>query len=259
MDEIHEASQPNNDGLDQDGLEPADKIIGKAELTGRDIAAFKLAHEHRYLVYNQIRAAFWKERSLPAKACYRRVERLVNSGFLKQGYSGRKGMHVYFLTERSLEILQEQGLDSSMQLYVPTKYFDRSIDHDLKLLNVRILFRGFGLDSWTGERVLRERDHLKDLPDAVLNIRGKRIPIEFENHLTKSMERYQEMLSFYSEHLTYFILLMIIDGDTKDWLVRGLEYNAKRIWFTTYNELIDDKEEALFENKRASFKLARLL
>ena len=234
------------------------QVIQPIELTDRDVAVFKLVHEHRYLAYGQIREAFWKERSEPAKACYRRIERLINSGYFSKGYSGRKNLNIYFVTEKSLEILKDRKLDSDIRLYEPTPYFDRSIDHDLKVASVRIFLRQFGLDSWTPERVLRERDHLFRVPDGVLNIRGKRIAIEFENHLTKSMKRYQEILDYYSDHKNYLLLLVIIDGDTKDWLVHGMRYNAKKIWITTYQELMNDKEDALFENKRASFKLSRL-
>jgi len=253
MDQPHKNASPASDDS-----EDVSKIIKPIELTDRDVAVFKFVHEHRYLAYGQIREAFWKDRSEPAKACYRRIERLINSGYLKKGYSGRKNLNIYFATEKSLAILEERKLDSGVGLYETTPHFDRSIDHDLKVASVRILFRQFGLDSWTSERVLRDRDHLFRVPDGVLNLRGKRIAIEFENHLTKSMKRYQEVFSYYSDHKTYLLLLMIIDGDTKDWLLNGMRYNAKKIWMITYQELMNDKGEALFENKRASFKLNRL-
>ena len=253
MDQPHDNESPAIEDS-----EDVSKTIKPIELTDRDIAVFKLIHEHRYLAYGQIREAFWKDRSEPAKACYRRIERLINSEFLRKAYSGRKSLNIYFATEKSVAILKERNLDSDIRLYEPTPHFDRSIDHDLKVASVRILLRQFGLDTWTSERVLRERDKLYRIPDGVLSIRGKRIAIEFENHLTKSMKRYQEVLNYYSEHKTYLLLLMIIDGDTKDWLVGGMKYNAQKIWMITYQDLMNDKGEALFENKRASFKLSRL-
>ena len=62
----------------------SDEDLEPLVLTDRDMSLFRYAHEHRYLAYSQIRAAFWKERSLDAKACYKRVERLVNAGYLKR-------------------------------------------------------------------------------------------------------------------------------------------------------------------------------
>lgn len=253
MDQPHDNESPAIEDS-----EDVSKIIKPIELTDRDIAVFKFVHEHRYLAYGQIREAFWKDRSELAKACYRRIERLINSGYLRKDYSGRKSLNIYFATEQSVAILKERNLDSDIRLYEPTPHFDCSIDHDLKVASVRILFRQFGLDTWISERVLRERDKLFRIPDGVLIIRGKKIAIEFENHLTKSMKRYQEVLNYYSDHNTYLLLLMIIDGDTKDWLVSGMKYNAKKIWMITYQDLMNDKGEALFENKRASFELSRL-
>ena len=230
------------------------------ELTDRDIAAFKLIHEQRYLVYNQIRRAFWKGRSVTANACYRRVERLINSGYLIKGYAKRKSIHIYLNTEKSLKVLQERGLDSSIPLYKLRRDFEKYTTHDLNVTNVRTLFREHGLDSWTSERVLRERDHLPRIPDGVLNIRGKKAAIEFENHLTKSKKTYQEMFDYYRAHGDeYYLVFLIIYGPTRDWIVEDPNYDARQVWITNYNDLMNEREEALFENKRASFKLSRLL
>jgi len=249
-------NESKEDFIEEDENAPLDPL----ELTHRDIAIFKLAHEHRFIVYSQIREGFWKNRTVPAKTCYKRVQRLVRSGFLEKGYSTRKSLDVYFVTSKSLDILRERGLDSGLELYKPTEWFDRSIDHDLKVLNLRILFRDLGLDSWTSERIARERQYLKKIPDGVLNVGGKKIAIEFENlGLTKQMVRYQAMLNYYKQHEKYALLFIIIDGDVKDWLVRILDYDVKRVWITTYREVERKKENALFENKAASFTLSEIL
>jgi hypothetical protein len=247
-----------NESFENDQLEST-KEPSPLELTDRDIAAFKLIHEHRYLVYNQIHRAFWKGRSVPAKACYKRVEKLVKFGYLKQGYSKRKSIHIYFVTDKSLKVLTERGLDSTLPLYVPGPNLEHHIAHDLNVTNLRTLFRELGLDAWRSERILRERDHLQRVPDGVLNIRGKKAAIEFENHLTKSKIRYQQLFDYYRAHdKEHYLLFVIIDGDTRDWLLT-LNYDARQVWVTTYSELMNKREEALFENKRASFKLSRLL
>ena len=247
--ETHESEE-------EDETKPLDLL----ELTDRDIAVFKLAHEHRFIAYSQIREGFWKNRKVPAKTCYKRIERLLRSGFLAKVRSTRKGLDCYFVTDKSLQVLNERGLDSSLALYQPTEWFDRSIDHDLKVTNLRILFRDLGLDSWTSERVARERDHLKKVPDGILNIGGKKIAIEFENlGLTKEMVRYQAMLNYYKEHENYVLLFMIVDGNVKDWLIRVMDYDVKRVWIATYRELTKKKEDTVFENKAASFALSELL
>lgn len=231
-------------------------------LTNRDIELFRYAHEHRYLAYSQIREAFWKENSLDAKACYKRVEKLVNAGYLEKGYSGRLCLDVYFVTQKSYEILKERGTDSKLDLYEPTESFDRHIDHDLHVTNLRILFRDLGLDDWESERVLRYGNHRSGpRPDGIIHFGGdKRAAIEFENHnLSKSKKRYQGMMNYYWSHQLYPLLFVIIKGEIKDWLVTALDYDIKQVWMTTYKELMNEREGAIFENKAASFKLKKIL
>lgn len=252
----------NDDMIEQPELEEEDetKPLDSVELTNRDIAIFKLAHEHRYLVHSQIREGFWKNRSTPAKTPHRRIQRLVNSGFLERGYSEMKNLNCYAITEKSLAILRARNLDSGLSLYKFTPRFDRSIDHDLKLLNLRIIFRQFGLDSWTCERITREREHQERIPDGILNVSGKRIAVEFENNgLTKEIARYQAMFTYYNRHEIYALLFLIIDGNLKDWIIRVLDYDVQRVWMVSYKEILKRKEKAVFENKAASFTLSDIL
>jgi len=227
-------------------------------LTDRDIAVFKLMHEQRYVCYNQIATGFWKERSESAKACWHRVERLEKAGFLRKEYSGRKKLHIYFATQKAVEELKLRSLDSGIPTYEVRPYFDRNIAHDLNVTSIRILFRQLGLHQWTSERILWEREHLFNKPDGVLTLRGRKIAIEYENGLTKSHARYQAMLEYYNDHEGYQLLFVIIKGDTRDWLI-DLKYDARKIWFAGYKELMNEKEKTIFENKRARFELSRLL
>ncbi|MDA9101158.1 hypothetical protein N9K06_00630 [Omnitrophica bacterium] len=227
-------------------------------LTGRDMALLNLAHEQRFLCYSQIRAAFWKENSEDAKACWHRVERLIKEGYLRKEYTGRKKLNLYLSTEKAVRELAAKSLDQGIPPFVMKPYYERCIEHDLNVTNVRILFRELGLHQWTSERVLWEREHQYNRPDAILTLRGRKIAIEFENGLTKSKVKYREMLEFYSSHEGYRLLFMVIKGDTRDWLVE-LEYDARKIWLAGYKELMDQREKTIFENKRGVFELSRLL
>jgi len=245
------------DGADESP--DANRVIEKLELTHRDIALFKLAHEHRYIVYAQIREAFWKDRSIPANACYKRIERLVKSGFLEMWCSRRKNLNCYLITPKSYEVLREKDLDSGLRLYERTRDYDRFIDHDLKVMNLRLLFRQIGLDSWTSERAIRELRNAKKIPDGILTVRGKHIAIEFENGLEKPKKDYQEMLSYYEGHEDYDMLFVIVDGHIKDWIVTGLDYDIQRFWVAAYLDLIKHREKGIFENKVAIFTLGELV
>lgn len=227
-------------------------------LTDRDIALLKLAHEQRFVCYNQISTAFWKDRSEGAKACWHRIERLVNEEYLRKEYTGRKKLHLYFATGKAHDELETRTLDSGIPLFEMKPNYDRNVDHDLNVTNIRIVFRELGFHQWMSERILWEREHLYNRPDGILTIRGRKVAVEFENGLTKSKKRYQEMLDFYSTHEGYRLLFLIIKGDTRDWLLE-LKYDARKIWMCGYKDLMAQRENTTFENKRSTFELSRLL
>jgi hypothetical protein len=227
-------------------------------LTERDLAVFQFIHEQRYVCYNQIKDGFWKERSPDANACWHRVGKLVNAGYLTKEYSGKQGTDAYFASNAAVEVLKTKGMDGGLKVVEPTPCFDKNISHDLHVNNLRILFREIGLYQWTSERILIERDHSFQRPDAVLTIRGRRIALEFENGLTKGRERYRDLFGYYDRCESYRLLFVIVRGDTRDWLVE-LDYDARKTWFVDYKKLIKEREKVLFANKRGEFELSRLL
>ena len=239
---------------------PAVEVDDKAPvvLTKRDVEVLKFAHEQRYLCYNQISDTFWKGCSEDANACKHRVAKLVSSGYLSKQYSGRKKLDIYFASEKAVELLKTRSLDSGIPALRITRDFERYISHDLHVTDLRILFRDLGWHEWTSERVLLERDHLFHRPDGVLTVRGRKIAIEFENKITKGKARYQKLFEDYDHHQGYRLIFMIILGDIRDWLL-DLKYDARKVWFADYEELMNDKGKAKFENMRGEFELSRLL
>ena len=227
-------------------------------LTDRDLAVMQFAHEQRYLAYNQISDTFWKGCSEDANACKHRVAKLVTAGYLSKKYSGRKKVDVYFATEKAVEALKAKSLDFGIPALKFTRDFERYISHDLHVTDIRMLFRELGWREWTSERVLRERDHYYHRPDGVLTVRGQKIAIEFENRITKGKARYKEMFDYYDGHAGYKLLFVIIRKDIRDWLL-DLKYDARKVWFANYEDLMAQKGKALFENMRATFELSRLL
>ena len=227
-------------------------------LTKRDVEVMKFANEQRYLCYNQISNAFWKGCSEDANACKHRVAKLVSVGYLSKQYSGRKKLDLYFATEKAVEMLKTRSLDSGIPALRITRDFERYVSHDLHVTDLRILFRDLGWHDWTSERVLLERDHLFHRPDGVLTVRGRKIAIEFENKITKGKARYQKLFEDYDHHEGYRLIFVIILGDIRDWLL-DLKYDARKVWFADYEELMNGKGKTLFENTRGEFELSRLL
>jgi hypothetical protein len=226
-------------------------------LTKRDIGIFKMIHEHRYSANNQIRAAFWKGGSIKAHSSYRRIQRLVNMGYLERTYSERSSCVVYYLAESGYKELQSRGLDSGLALYEKTEDFDRYSEHDMKVLSVRILFAELGLDQWRSERLLKDKDNLARFPDGVLNVRGLKIAIELEN-TRKDKKRYPEIFGYYGENTDYALVFMVMVQGLKNWML-DMNYDAERVWFTHYDDLFKFREQTLFENRDASFNLSRII
>ena len=240
------------------GPEGVIENAGPVVLTERDIAVMQFAHEQRYLCYNQISDTFWKGCSEDAKACKHRVAKLVSAGYLSKQYSGRKKLDIYFASEKAVELLKSRSLDSGIPALRITRDFERYIAHDLHVTDLRILFRDLGWRDWTSERLLLERDHLFHRPDGVLTVRGRKIAIEFENKITTGKARYQKLFEDYDNHQGYRLIFVIILGDIRDWLL-DLKYDARKVWFADYEDLMNTKGKANFANKRGEFELSRLL
>lgn len=237
---------------------PAENETGPLVLTTRDIAILKLVHEQRYLAFNQIRTAFWKDRSEIANAAYKRLMRLVDSGFLEEGYSKRKGLNLYLLAEKGYSELQRQNLDLALSRYELTGHYERYVDHDLKVSSIRILFNELGLVNWTPERVLKEvRREGARVPDGIVTIGGKHVVIEFENRL-KSKPRYKGFFESYASHKEYYLVIIVVYDDIKEWLL-DLDYDPQQVWFVGYEDLMNKRSQALLENKHEMFALERLL
>ena len=66
------------------------------------------------------------------------------------------------------------------------------------------------------------------------------------------------MFDYYDGHAGYKLLFVIIRKDIRDWLL-DLKYDARKVWFANYEDLMAQKGKALFENMRATFELSRLL
>lgn len=226
-------------------------------LTKRDIGVFKMIHEHRYSPNNHIQTAFWKGCSRTSNSSYGRIERLVKMGYLERTYSARSTCLVYYLAEKGYKELQSRGLDSGLGLYEKTVDFDRFSKHDMKVLSLRILFAELGLDQWRSERLLTDKDNLARFPDGVLNVRGLKIAIELENTV-KQKSRYPEIFGYYKENTGYALVFMVMVQGLKNWML-DMNYDAKRVWFTHYNDLFKLREQTLFENRTASFHLNRII
>ena len=239
-------------------MEEIEKPEESLVITPRDVDLLRMIHEHRYSPYNHIETAFWPGRSTQANGCYRRIEILVDGGYLARDRSRKNGQVVYLLAQKGFQELKTRGLDQGLVLYRKTKDFDRNIDHDLKVLTLRIKFREMGIHDWRCERILKEKDYLKRIPDGVVLLKGKyNLAIELENSL-KTKSRYREIFSYYRENKDYSLILFVVDDELKEWLI-AMDYDPQRVWFAGYTDLLKMKERTVFENRHERFEFSRIL
>jgi len=232
------------------GMEPM-------ELQARDIQMFRFMHEQGYLAHSHIKSAFWETCSEDAGACYHRLDKLVLAGYLAKETGVKKKFSVYRLREKGYGELLQRGLQNSMSLFKLNGYHRANMDHDLKVTNLRIFFRKHGLDGWTSERVLRERDYYLHVPDGLLNVYGERIAIELENS-TKGRKRYEALFRNYQASTAYSRVFMILNTEIMDWVI-DLEYDPEKIWLVEYKTLFRQGQNTVFKNKAGSFVLAQIL
>ncbi|MBI5410075.1 MAG: replication-relaxation family protein [Nitrospirae bacterium] len=227
------------------------------QLTDRDIELFRMIHEERYLAYNQIKRAFWKDTSDVSHTCYQRVSKLVESGYLNPVNSRKKKLIVYFLTEKSHEELKKRGLDLGLRLFRPNSNLGFYIDHNLRLTNIRLSFRELGRSHWRCERVLKEIEHrFHWIPDGVLGLYRYQAAIEYEN-CEKAINKYAEFFDYFGKQKEFDLLFMILRKEPRDWLI-DLEYPVERVWFMLYDDLLRNGAKAIMENKAGHCKLTKI-
>ena len=228
------------------------------ELQARDIQMFRFMHEQGYLAHSQIKSAFWETCSEEAGACHHRLDKLVAAGYLAKETGVKKKLSVYRLREKGLSELFQQGLHGSISLFKLNGYHRTNMDHDLKVTNLRIFFRKHGLDGWTSERVLRQRDfYYLHVPDGFLKVYGEKIAIELENS-TKGRKRYEALFKNYQASKEYSRVFMVLNTEIMDWVI-DLEYDPEKIWFVEYKTLFREGEKTIFKNKADNFVLAQIL
>ncbi|MFH0986038.1 MAG: hypothetical protein V1882_11015 [Candidatus Omnitrophota bacterium] len=227
------------------------------ELQARDIAMFRFMNEQGYLAHSHLKSAFWQTCSEEAGACHHRLDKLVAAGYLAKETGVKKKLSVYRLREKGFGELLRRGLRNGTSLFKLNGYHRTNMDHDLKVTNLRIFFRRHGLDGWTSERVLRQRDYYLHVPDGLLTVYEERIAIELENS-TKGRKRYEALFKNYEASKEYSRVFMVLNTEIMDWVI-DLEYDPAKIWFVEYKTLFREGEKAIFRNKADTFILSQIL
>ena len=129
--------------------------------------------------------------------------------------------------------------------------------HDMAVTDLRILFHGWGNTEWVCERILSKRNDLRHLPDAMVYHQGHYLAIEYESS-RKSKKRYHDI--FIECELDNHMYAVIYVVDSKELVERIREFATpcKKILFTTFQELQDQKLDTLLKGVDGTFALREL-
>ena len=226
-------------------------------LTERDIELFRYLNEQKFMVSGQIYQIFWPECDPRSGAARQRLTKLVEAGYLKIIEVDKDKLKLFLLTEKGIDILKERRLDHKFaELSDVNPLF---VQHTLKLVNIRALFRELGQHDWRSERLMRKEDMKRGwYPDGMLDLYGLKVAFELENSF-RSKDRYVQRFKKYESDNTVDLAVFVVSWHlVKSWLL-DLEGPQDRICFVLYDDLLKKKGDAELENKTSKIVLKSIL
>ncbi len=164
-------------------------------LTERDIELFCYLNEQKFMVSGQIYQIFWPECDPRTGTSRQRLTKLAESGYVKVIETEKNRLRLFLLTEKGIDVLRKKRLDHNFSEL--TDVNPVLVEHTLKLVNIRAVFRDLGQINWRSERLIRKEDAKRGwYPDAMLDVHGLKIAVELENSF-RSKDRYIQRFKRY--------------------------------------------------------------
>lgn len=242
------------------GEKPVEKITLWPErivLTARDIELFQYLNEQKFMVSGQIYEIFWPKSDPESGTARQRLTKLVESGYLKIIQIERNKLRLFLLREKGIEALRQRRLDhgfSELSDVNPVL-----VEHGLKLVNIRSLFRELGQRNWRSERVIRKADSNRGwYPDGILDVSGFKIAIELENSF-REKDRYIRRFKHYAETGEFALVIFILSWPSVRSWIYDLDAPQDKIAFVDYDALLEKKGDAELGNKTSKITLRSIL
>jgi len=228
----------------------------KIELTERDMELFRFLNEQKFMVASQIYSIFWPSSKLDAGTGRQRLNKLVDAGYIKifaVQKDAKTTLKLFMLTEKGIDELRKLKLDHRFSELSSVNQV--TVEHTLKLVNVRAIFRELGQKEWISERLIRKQSpNRKWYPDGALVFGKSKIAIELENSI-REKTRYENRFKHYEEDQEYRFVFFILSWPVvKSWIF-DLTAPGVKILFGMYVDLLQDKGQAKIENKISSVEL----
>lgn len=231
-------------------------------LQERDLRILEYGLEQKFLTIEQITERFFnpgngtKHRS---QAAYRRALILQKFGLVRLMplQTGGKVVQITAAGAHELTIRRREHLP-------PAPSVDyRTYEHDRRITDVRILFENLGLISgWLSDRYLKATLHgTTRVPDAIFTLNnGQRVALELEL-ARKGRTRHRRIFSEYLEKRFGDIQLLFFICNTFPQLKSLAQHTSdfKWVYFAQYDQLVRDRDQAVFANQLEQFQLKELI
>jgi len=230
----------------------------KVVLTDRDIEVFRFLNEQIVMVSGQIYKMFWPDSETRSGTARQRLTKLVEAGFIRihETVVNHKHLKLFVLTQVGLDELKKRKLDYGLS--VVERVGSIPVEHCLKLVNVRSVFRSLGQHDWRSERLIRSDASRGWYPDGIVKIKGINVAIELENTF-KARERYVQRFKKYQFDREFRLALFVVCWKSvKSWLF-DLDAPQNKVCFVDYNELMMKKAQAVLENKTSKVSLGSIV
>lgn len=226
-------------------------------LTERDITIFSYLNEQKYMTLGQIQQIFWSGRAFRAGAARRRVQKLRRLEYLKTIELGGKCPELILLAKKGIAVLRDRKLDHGLsEIKRVSSLF---VSHTLKLVAIRALFLELGQGDWKSERMIRRGGGYRgSFPDAILDVCGNKIAIEFENS-KREKKRYLARFRHYWTEQAFTLVIYIITWPMQRNRLLEIEHPPDKLCFVEYEDLMQKKGAAELENAVSKIRLDSIL
>ena len=141
-----------------------------------------------------------------------RLRKLTHFGMIKARRVYTEARQIYLLAKAGYAYLEDLG--HSMELGYLPEIDLRVFEHDKAVTDLRLALQAAGIETWKSERELRRDRPGSRVPDAIFDLDGLSVALEFEN-ADKGAERYRKIFLDHLDHPTAAHVLYVLRAPDK--------------------------------------------
>lgn len=210
------------------------------KLQARDYEILSWLVQMKFMLLDQITSVFFKGCN-SHRAPYRRLLKLMKAGLIETKRVYTESRDLYIPTKKAVKFLMSQNDPYALGLSKDRDFANYS--HDKTLIELRVLFRELGIQTWIPERILRSAKPTGSCPDALLVTLNYLYAVEYER-TEKKLTRYKEIVERYNRG-NYHAVLFICRAQALVKKIKSIA-SSRRFYFMTLEDLTRARENAVF-------------